>query len=165
MNAAALCQASARYALDALARVSEPDLGRPTPCPGWDLRTLLVHLTDSMNGLSGAPGATASDPVSSARDGIEQLLEAVGNATSDGTAYDGAIELAAHGWDINAALGTGLAVPEDHAAAVLDLVTDLVNDEIRARFFGPAVPVDPGASAVDRLVAFLGRDPGLLLIP
>jgi len=165
VSAAALCQASAAYALDALARVSVADLGRPTPCPGWDLRTLLLHVADAVNGLSGASGSTASGPVSAARVGIEELLEAVRGATSDDAAYGGAIELATHGWDIHVTLGTGLLVPEDYASAVLDLATALVSDEVRSRFFGPVVGIEPRAPAADRLIAFMGRNPDWCKIP
>ena len=44
MNAVTLCQRSAAYALDALGRVTDADLDRPTRCPGWDVRQLIVHV-------------------------------------------------------------------------------------------------------------------------
>ncbi len=157
MTAVTLCQRSAAYALDALGRVTDADLDRPTPCPGWDVRQLIVHVTQSADQLSGHTGSAAGDPVSAARAAIDRL---VATATDD-AAYGGAIELVAHGWDLHVALGSGIPVPDEHAAAVLDLATRLVSDEARAAFFAPVV--DPGADATasDRLVAFLGRDPSL----
>ena len=44
---------AAGYALEGLAEVTAADLGRPTPCGDWDLRTLLLHLADAADALSG----------------------------------------------------------------------------------------------------------------
>ncbi len=159
MTPAELCEGSAAYVRDALAQVSEADLGLPTPCPGWNLRTLLLHLGESADLLSGSTEPRDPEPVEAAREGMERLLDTVRGAATDDAAYGGAIELVAHGWDVHAALGTGVPIPEDHAAAVLDLATTLIGDEARSQFFGPAVDPAVGASSSERLVAFLGRHP------
>lgn len=39
------------YALGACARVTPGEMALPTPCPEWDLRTLLAHLVTSMADL------------------------------------------------------------------------------------------------------------------
>lgn len=159
MTPAGLCERSAAYALDALTHVTETDLDRPTPCPGWDLRTVLLHIGESADLLSGSTGTQAPAPVTAAREGIGRLLDAIRGAATDDAAYGGAIELIAHGWDVHAALGTGVPIPEDHAATVLGLATTLIGDEARSQFFGPAVEPAVGASSSERLVAFLGRRP------
>ena len=41
-----------RYALAAARLATPPRLPLPTPCAGWDLRTLLHHVGDSMDALS-----------------------------------------------------------------------------------------------------------------
>jgi uncharacterized protein (TIGR03086 family) len=40
------------------ARISPSDLGRPTPCAGWDLRTLLEHMTGQDRGFAAAVRAS-----------------------------------------------------------------------------------------------------------
>jgi uncharacterized protein (TIGR03086 family) len=42
------------YALGVCTLVEPGDMARPTPCPGWDLGTLLAHLSDSMADLEAA---------------------------------------------------------------------------------------------------------------
>ena len=71
----------------------------------------------------------------------------------------GAVDLAVHGWDVARACGTGGAMPEQLAEDMLGLVPLLVTDMDRPGRFDPAVAVPDGASAGDRLVGFLGRDP------
>jgi uncharacterized protein (TIGR03086 family) len=47
--------AEALHDLDGLVSwVGLADLGRPTPCDGWDLRQLLAHLTGQHHGFAGA---------------------------------------------------------------------------------------------------------------
>ncbi len=69
-----------------------------------------------------------------------------------------------HAWDLAAAIGA--RVPEEYdpvAASLLGSATYVVvNDEVRAASdapLGPARAVGPDARPLDRLVAFLGRDP------
>ncbi|GAA4689233.1 maleylpyruvate isomerase family mycothiol-dependent enzyme [Streptomyces chumphonensis] len=77
------------YALGALADVAVPALGRPTPCRGWDLRTLLRHLDASLGALregvergrvTPEPTCEASgdvaDPVPGVRERAARLLAA-----------------------------------------------------------------------------------------
>lgn len=71
----------------------------------------------------------------------------------------GAIDVAVHGWDVGRTCGTGLAVPEQLADDMLTVAPVLVGDVDRPERFGPVVTVPRDASASDRLVAFLGRDP------
>jgi uncharacterized protein (TIGR03086 family) len=71
----------------------------------------------------------------------------------------GAIDVAVHGWDVGRTCGTGLAIPEALAEDMLSIAPLLVGDGDRPERFGPLVAMAPGASACDRLVAFLGRDP------
>jgi uncharacterized protein (TIGR03086 family) len=61
-----------RYALSA-ARLATPQrLTLPTPCDGWDLRTLLHHVGDSMDGLSEGLYTGFVDPCAApAGDGTE----------------------------------------------------------------------------------------------
>ena len=166
---------AAGYALEGLAEVTDADLARPTPCGDWDLRTLLLHLADAADALSGLvatgelvlpaprsdhPDAAALDPVAVARDRTHRLLAVLTAATHPGAAAaarGGAIELAVHGWDVATACGSGRRMPPGLATELLEAATSLVDDESRRAAFGPPVPVPAAADPQDRLVAFLGR--------
>ena len=69
-----------------------------------------------------------------------------------------------HAWDL--ATATGQEIGEDGTALAAALLGEpdylAVNDEVRQGDpppFGPEVEIDPGADALDRLAALLGRDP------
>jgi uncharacterized protein (TIGR03086 family) len=73
-------------------------------------------------------------------------------------ACTGAVEIAVHGWDVSAALGRAEEIPAGLATRMLGLYPLLVAS--RAGLFGPPVEVSPQASPGQRLVAYLGRNPG-----
>jgi uncharacterized protein (TIGR03086 family) len=73
-------------------------------------------------------------------------------------ACTGAVEIAVHGWDVSAALGRGGNIPPGLATRLLALSPLLATS--REGLFAAAVPVSPGASPGDRLLGYLGRDPG-----
>lgn len=73
----------------------------------------------------------------------------------------GALEIAVHGWDIGRSCGAARPVPPALAAELLCLAPTLVPGAAeRAPLFGEPVPVPRSAPPGDRLVAFLGREPG-----
>src|SRR5215469_5343285 len=79
----------------------------------------------------------------------------------------GALEIAMHGWDVAQACGGRQPLPASLADRLLAVAPLLVTDADRtplpgpgtpaARLFGPPLTTPPGASASDRLAAFLGR--------
>lgn len=71
----------------------------------------------------------------------------------------GAIDIAVHGWDVARACGAALPIPEPLAEEMLAISPLFVSRADRPSRFAPPVPVPAGASASDRLVAYLGRDP------
>lgn len=73
-------------------------------------------------------------------------------------ACTGAVEIAVHGWDVSAALGRGGNIPPGLATRLLALCPLLATS--REGLFAAAVPVSPEASPGDRLLGYLGRDPG-----
>ncbi|HKT04286.1 MAG TPA: hypothetical protein VJT31_32580, partial [Rugosimonospora sp.] len=72
----------------------------------------------------------------------------------------GAIEVAVHGWDVARACGHARPVPDPLAEELLDLCPLFVTEADRPGRFDPPRPVPPPAGPGDRLLAFLGRDPG-----
>lgn len=174
------------YALTSVQAVTPDMLARRTPCEGWDLEMLLLHLRDSLAalhdalrhgrvGLAPEPPAPDEDLVSAVRVRAVRLLRAsmsaerpvppervdIGDRHLDGDlmAAAGAIEVAVHGWDIAQASGQRSPVPPALAEALLTICPLVVPESPRHPLF--AEPVEPafGAAAADRLVAFLGRRP------
>ena len=162
-------------------------LRRPTPCPGWDLATLLDHVSDSIGVLHQAitaEGASASaappgypapgpDPVARLRGQAARLLDACAAAgpaerrvaiwdrelTASMVAVTGAIEIAVHGWDISVACGARRPVPPGLAAVLLPIAPLLITPGTRPGLFAGPVRLPGPASPGDQLVAFLGRQP------
>ncbi len=122
-----LLESAVRYALAAAAPATPRLLSRPTPCLGWDLETLLHHLSDSIEvlyeAIAAAGGGAARpgypppgpDPVARLRGQAARLLGACAAAgpaerrvaiwdrelTASMVAVTGAIEITVHGWDIS----------------------------------------------------------------
>ncbi|HEU4912390.1 MAG TPA: maleylpyruvate isomerase N-terminal domain-containing protein [Actinomycetes bacterium] len=179
----ALAERAAIHALDVVAGVADLDPTLPTPCPGWELRMLLQHVADASESLvclatSGErrlpdpPRSDAADPAALAESAIRELIETLLSATpgdpdSDDrkaawvreAACGAAIELTAHAWDIDVVGDPGAHVPQVLAAEVHNLASTLLNDDVRRPHFRPSVDLAPTATASERLLAFLGRDP------
>ena len=125
-------------------------------------------------------GRGAGDPVEVLRDRAAQLLcssycyvgperlVAVGGLPLPAglVACTGAVEIAVHGWDVSAARARagceggarGSPIPAGLAARMLRLSPLLV--AAREGLFADPVEVPPQASPGDRLVGYLGRNPG-----
>lgn len=161
----------------ALAR-TVPDDGCkvPTPCTEWDVAALLEHMGGGVGYLLGAlgldPSAGASWPDQSAVAACVSALSepgalkrtcmspagfewTVGEAAA-GTAMDQLI----HTWDLAVALDVERSIDPQIAEAIVEMFVPQMPEVGRqAGFVGPAVPVDDGASARDRLLGAMGRDP------
>ena len=175
------------YALASAGYATPQLLPLATPCEGWDLRTLLLHVSDSLGVLAeamraghiglGPPPApeppAGADPVACLRRQARDLLGACAAATADErlvaiadreltasmVTAAGAIEIAVHAWDISVACGIRRPVPPGLAAELLPLAPLLIPRATRAGLFADPVPMPDAASPGDRLVAFLGRQP------
>ena len=69
-------------------------------------------------------------------------------------------ELAVHGWDVARASGQELVLDDAALAPSREFVAMMSgpgSDEARGDAFGPALPIAPGASALDEVVAGNGR--------
>ena len=181
-----LLDTAVSYALAGAALTTPPMLPRPTPCPGWDLETLLAHLGGSIAVLGEAvapagvtaratprhPGQRGNDPVARLRGqaagllaacagGPAERLVAIGDRelTAGMVAVTGAIEIAVHGWDIFATCGASCPIPPGLAAALLPAAALLVTPRTRPGLFAGPVRLPGAAGPGDQLVAFLGRRP------
>ena len=179
-----LLGSAVRYALAGAALGSPALLHRPTPCPGWDLETLLDHVSDSIGvlheaitagdaGARAAAGGPGPDPVARLRGQAARLVGAFAAAgpaerrvaiwdrelTTSMVAVTGAMEITAHGWDISAACGACRPVPPGLAAVLLPIAPLLITPGTRPGLFADPVRLPGPACPGDQLVAFLGRQP------
>jgi uncharacterized protein (TIGR03086 family) len=173
--------ASAEKGLAAVHHVVETigaeDLRRPTPCDEWDLQALAEHLIDTISRLGTAAGMPVAAPGHVSIDQrIMQVTQPIlaewgrrgltGDVMFSGRTLPSrlalgilSLELVVHGWDFAVALNRPLPVSDAHAAHVLGLARQTLTTESRATAgFDPAVPVPDHASALERLIAFTGRD-------
>ena len=185
-GATGLLAGAISYALGVCTLVEPGDMALPTPCPGWDLGTLLVHLSDSIADLETAvrtghldlerPGnppawPPAGNPVDVLRDRAAELLSvsycyvgperfvAVGGLPVPAglVVCTGAVEIAVHGWDVSSALGACAPIPAVLATRMLRLCPLLVAG--RDGLFAAPVKVPAQASPGDQLLGYLGRQP------
>jgi len=181
-----LLEHAVSYALASAGHATPQLLPLPTPCERWDLRTLLLHVSDSLGVLAEAmraghialgpplhePTADA-DPAACLRRQARDLLGACAAAsaeerlvavadrelTTSMLTAAGAIEIAVHGWDISVACGVRRPVPPTLAAALLPVAPLLIPRATRTGLFADPVAVPEPACPGDSLIAFLGRQP------
>ena len=182
-GAVALLAGAVSYALRTCAPLVPGEMSLPTPCAGWDLGVLIGHLSDAMADLESVirtgrldlgcpPPPAAGDPVEVLRDrGAELICSAYDYADPERfvavgglpmpaslVTCTGAVEIAVHGWDVSQSRGGGQDIPASLATRMLALCPLLVAG--REGLFAPQVPVPAQASPGDRLVGYLGRQPG-----
>lgn len=172
--------------LAVLRRVERSDLGKPTPCTLWDVRTLINHFVGTARWwagmVSGDDGLSGADEDYAAGDFVAAYEESIRIARGafgaqgvlersvkvpfgefPGAAVQGfaATDQFTHGWDLARALGQDTDLAPDLAVALLDLARATFSDPLRGSGpdapFGPARQAPDGSSAADRLAAFLGR--------
>jgi uncharacterized protein (TIGR03086 family) len=68
-------------------------------------------------------------------------------------------EFVLHGWDLARAIGAPYDVPAALGEATLAAVVPIAQLGRDGGWFGPEVPVDPSAPAIDRALGLTGRDP------
>jgi len=174
----AACQAVLR-------RLTADDLSRPSPCAEYTVGEVGQHVVRSMVLLASVAGEQVSSSAAGPATGpAAGLLEgqvtataeaalaawrrrglggsvAVGRSTlSASLAVDIIpLELLVHGWDIARATGSEMDIAPEVAGYVLGRARELVTDDKRGRSFAAEVPAGPGATALERLIAFTGRVP------
>ncbi|GAA2634074.1 TIGR03086 family metal-binding protein [Paractinoplanes durhamensis] len=176
----AVLERAVAYCLGSLSLVTPALLSAPTPCRAWDLHALLEHLLDSMAALEEAaetasvtllPPPSPGGVIPQARDQAVRLLGAwasacdtpfsvrVEHATLSAplVAGAGAIELAAHGWDVSQSCNRPRPIPDDLADELLDLAVLLLHPADRPGRFARPLPLPCDAPPGARLLAFLGR--------
>ena len=168
------------------AKVTPDHLDLPTPCKGWDLRTLLNH---AYSRLDLSARAARNEPVNNFAQveidhvgddpagAFERLTAAVltawgasgdletprqtpmGPMPPAGILLFGAQDIFVHAWDVATALGAAPELSDEMIEVFTRTHQESIDETMRAMFFADAVPVPDSASPLDQLVAFLGRRP------
>ncbi len=162
------------------------DLSKPTPCSKWTVRDLINHLVGGGQmfaaGLRGeAVDASAAptdlvgdDPIGAYDRAVAAFTAALGNADdltqpvslpfatvpAEMALRIAAADLLVHTWDLASATGQRFDPPNDFVAAVDPFFREFVRPEFRdGDTFAAEVDPSPDAGALERLVAFAGRQP------
>jgi uncharacterized protein (TIGR03086 family) len=169
-----------------LAEVTPADLGSRTPCSEWDLRALLNHVGARASLSASAAENEAvttfadvsedllgSDPA----DTVQRLIDASVAAWQTATDLDAiritplgevpgvgiiifqAQDVFVHSWDVAHTLGYAAGYEPALTEAMIEMHHQTITPEMRSLFFGPEITVADEDPAIDRLVAFLGRQP------
>jgi len=155
--------------------VAGDQMALATPCREWDVSALLEHMSGGdayLLGAMGVPGAGVGWPDPAAVTGCVEALRRPGALerscmspagfewsvaeAAGGTAMDQLI----HTWDLAVAIGADRHLDGDVVEAVVEMFLPRMPEIGRqAGLVGPAVPVRAGASAQERLLGAMGRDP------
>ena len=166
-----------------LAGVPRDRLDAPTPCSDWTLADLLLHIDGftvaftanaRREPVSQGPGTLPPDWHDSVPRRLAELAEAWRAETAwqarvsaggiEMSAEDNALvaleELVLHGWDVARATGQQLRV-DDASLTGVERFQEVFGELIASGRgpYGPAVPVLPDASRLDRLLGKAGREP------
>lgn len=168
-----------------LGRLTADDLGRPSPCSEYTVGEVGEHVVRSMVLLGSVAGGLAGGPAGgpaggSASGSLEERVTASAGAAlaawrqrgMDGSVAVGRstlpaslaveiipLELLVHGWDLARATGSEIDVAPEVADYVLGRACLLITPDKRGRSFAAEVPARPSATALERLIAFTGREP------
>lgn len=157
-------------------RVGPEQVTLPTPCTEWDVAALLEHmaggpvyLMDALGGdASQVEGWPAPAAISACTSGLAEpgalkrrCLSPAGFEWSVAEAAAGtAMDQLVHTWDLAVAIGEDRTLDAEIAGELLAMFVPAMPDLGRqAGFVGPEVAVPASASAQDRLLGAMGRDP------
>lgn len=156
---------------EVIAQVSDDDWEKQTTCDEWTVRELVDHAmfwqgrgggvfgVDAPEGdwaaLRAGLQAALGDPAS-----MEGVAEELGGTPKPAVAGLITADLLVHSWDLARSIGADATLPEAAAESTLMGLQRLPEEMLRSeRMFGPAVEVGDDASAQDRLIGFVGRQP------
>jgi uncharacterized protein (TIGR03086 family) len=172
------------HTADVIAATPADRYGAPTPCPDFDVRTLMNHLVaGNILFATAARGEQldmsvfeqdhlGDDPATAYRRTRAEVLDAwrrpgvmdeqlpFGGMTGSTVIRLHLTEELVHGWDLAHATGQDEVFDPELAELALAAMQSVPEKMLRGGVgFGDAVEVPEDAPAHERLVAFLGRDP------
>jgi uncharacterized protein (TIGR03086 family) len=179
-------QAGINQARPVIAGAGRAQYDGPTPCPDWDVRQLINHMIGALVMFRDVGADGVADPSLFGRDLIgadavtsfdEAARAAVAAWSAEGK-VDGtaklpfgefpaafalqlpAMDMLVHSWDLAKATGQTLEWDSQLVAETTAFCrATFDNPQFRGTDFAPPIEVGDDASDMDRLVAFLGRQP------
>ena len=161
------------------------DWDAPTPVSGWAARDVVCHLVTWLPGLLDSRGwpsvpAVPSPSVDDDPAGAWKVHAAAVQELLDGPAAETEIDdpflgggslgglvdriyttdVFMHTWDLARATGQDDTLDAETCAGLLAGMGEMEGPMRASGQFGPRVPVPDDAPAQDRLIGFIGRDPG-----
>jgi len=159
--------------------ITSDDMSRQTPCAEFNVAQLTQHLLNSITVIGDAVDAKL--PPYDETDSVERQISAAAGSVLGAWQRHGlngmvmvgpneapaavmagvlSIEFLVHAWDYAVAIGREVDVPDSLAEYVLGLARSIITPAGRTKDgFHPPVGVPEDARALDRLVAFTGRNP------
>lgn len=163
--------------------IAADDKSKQTPCTEYDVSELTGHLLNSITVLGGMVGADFADQsLGNGTSSVEGQIIGAARPALDAWHRHGmegevplgpssmpattavsvfSIEFLVHAWDYAVAVGRDCQVADSLGEYVLELAKKLIKPQERAAAgFDAPIDMPDHASALDRLVAFTGRNPG-----
>jgi uncharacterized protein (TIGR03086 family) len=168
-----------------LANVRAEQLDDPTPCASWKVRDLINHIVGGAHFFAASveagqspegepPDLASGDFVASYEEGTKKCVAAFGApgaqekmvalpfGTMPGSAFMGiaTTDTFTHAWDLAKATGQPTDLDPELAEQLLAGARMFIQDSFRGDEplpFGPEQQPPEGATAADKLAAFLGR--------
>ena len=159
--------------------IAEDDWSKQTPCREFDVAALTDHLMNSITTIGGIAGAQF--PERDRGDSVERqvilaarpALDAWRHRGLDGTVPFGSneapanimagilsLEFLVHAWDYAKATGREVTAPDALSDYVMGLAKTIITPQGRSNVgFDDPVDVAADAGALDRLIAYTGRQP------
>jgi len=164
------------------------DLSSPTPCPEFDVKSLINHLLGTTGALARVgrrEPLDASDPYGAANDAtagdwsrlLVSTIDELAEAWADRPAWQGVVEMgssampaamigemavaevALHGWDLASATGQRLVIDDETAVELWRSIEETAELGRRMGAYGPEVAAAADATPFERALAASGRDP------
>lgn len=154
------------------------DWDRPSPVQEWTARGVVEHLLEWLPGFlertgTSVPPVDTSDLAGAWRqraDDVQQLIETQGDVEFESPMFGRTTVAAAinqfytadvwmHSWDLARALGQNPDLGEERCAQALAGMEPMEQVLRDSGQFGQRVDVPADASAQDRFIGFIGRDP------
>ena len=157
-----------------IGRVAPAHQNLPTPCSEFDVGRLVHHIVgwsincaDKASGVDPAADAAmrpvGASPEIDDRAATARTIEGYRGEVEPKATPVGFVllETVTHGWDLVTELGQGIVFPDEVVHTTPATGRGMLKPKHRGegQAFGAKIAVPPDASAIEHLVAFMGRNP------